>query len=224
MQVNFPKPLIPVIINGMKFRVDLHVHSKFSGDNDSEAEESVLQAIKLNLDGIAFTEHSYYSASEPVEKLREKYRDWIRIFRGVEYSSAEGHCLIFGLDTDKLLPGHLPVEEIVGIVNPAGGVVIPSHPYRGGASLGDAIKRVKGFSAIEGYNGCNMHSFNAKAVEVSMNLMLPYTGGSDAHAPEEVGACYTEFEEEVTYDNFIDLLKKGDFRGVDIRKVSRTFF
>lgn len=201
----------------MPFRVDLHVHSKYSGDNVSEPEESILKAIDLKLDGIAFTEHYSYEASEPVERLKEKYGDSIRIFRGVEFSSAEGHCLIFGVNTDALSIKDAPVEEVVRIVNKSGGVVIPSHPYRIGNSLGDVIHRAKGICAVEGYNGCNMHAYNAKAVEAAISLHLPYTGGSDAHAPEEVGMCYTEFDDGVADDDLILLLKKGNFRGVDAR-------
>jgi len=52
-------------------------------------------------------------------------------------------------------------------------------------------------------------------------LKLPYTGGSDAHALKEVGSCFTEFTDRVTYDNFIDLLKRGGYQGVDKRKISR---
>jgi predicted metal-dependent phosphoesterase TrpH len=205
----------------MKFKVDLHMHSKFSGDNDSEPEEYVMQALKLDLNGIAFTEHSYFEVSEPIEKLRQKYRGQISIFRGVEVSSAEGHCLVFGVNTDKLPIRHLPAQEIIDMVNRAGGVVIPSHPYRRGTSFGDLILDVQGICAVEGYNGCNMHAMNAKAVKMAQHLNLPYTGGSDAHAPEEVGFCYTEFNEEVTLDNLVELLKGGHYRGVDTRKVSR---
>jgi predicted metal-dependent phosphoesterase TrpH len=201
----------------MPFTVDLHVHSKYSGDNISEPEEAVLKAIELKLDGIAFTEHYSYEASEPVERLKEKYRDSIRIFRGVEFSSAEGHCLIFGVNTDTLPIKHAPVEEVVRIVNDSGGVLIPSHPYRIGNSMGDIIRLIRGLCAVEGYNGCNMHAYNAKAVETARSLHLPYTGGSDAHAPEEVGMCYTEFDDEITDDDLIPLLKKGNYRGVDAR-------
>jgi len=201
----------------MPFRVDLHVHSKYSGDNVSEPEESILKAIDLKLDGIAFTEHYSYEASEPVERLKEKYGASIRIFRGVEFSSAEGHCLIFGVNTDTLPIKRAPVDEVIRIVSESGGVLIPSHPYRIGNSLGDIIHRVKGICAVEGYNGCNMHAYNAKAVETAKSLHLPYTGGSDAHAPEEVGMCYTEFDGEVTDDDLIFLLKKGNYRGVDAR-------
>ena len=208
----------------MKFRIDLHVHSKYSGDTDTEPEEAILRAISLNLQGIAFTEHYSYAASEYAEGLREKYHDSILIFRGVEFSTAEGHCLIFGADTDKLAIKYAPVRDVVRIVNQHGGVVIPSHPYRGGNSLGDRIHDLNGISAVEGYNGCNMHAFNVRAIEAAKRVSLPFTGGSDAHSPKEVGSCFTEFNGEVTHDNFIEVLKQGDYQGVDARKVSRWMF
>lgn len=128
----------------MTFRIDLHVHSKFSGDTDSEPEESVLHAIRSGLQGIAFTEHYSFEASAFADALRDRYEGKIMVFRGVEFSSAE-------------------------------------------------------------------------------ELKLPYTGGSDAHEPHEVGACYTEFRHDVTYDNFIGLLRGGDYTGVDTRKISRVW-
>jgi len=207
----------------MIFKIDIHIHTKFSGDNYTEPEETVLQAIEINLQGIAFTEHYSYEASEHAERLSEKYKDRIMIFRGVEFSAAEGHCLVFGVNTDKLSIKNAPVEEVIKAVNGSGGIVIPSHPFRGGNSLGDKIELIRGFSAIEGYNGYSHHSQNTKAVEAAKRLQIPYTGGSDAHEAKEVGACFTEFHDEVTYDNFLDLLKTGNYQGVDTRKVSRAW-
>ncbi len=206
----------------MKFKIDLHVHTKYSGDNDSDPEEAVLRAIELGLHGIAFTEHYSYEASEPVEILKEKYKNNILIFRGVEFSTAEGHCLIFGVDTDMLSINYASVNEVMRVVHQEGGVVIPSHPYRSVNSLGDLVRNVPGLCALEGYNGCNMHAFNAKAIEAAEALKLPYTGGSDAHTPWEVGSCFTEFDEVVTTENLIEELKAGKFRGVDTRKISRV--
>jgi len=207
----------------MPFRIDLHVHSKYSGDNFAEPEESVLRAIELKLDGIAFTEHYSYEASAQVEHLKEKYGNAISIFRGIEFSSADGHCLIFGVNTDNLALKHAPVAEVIRIVNDSGGVVIPSHPYRIGNSLGDIIHRVRGICALEVYNGCNMPAYNAKALEAAQLLSLPHTGGSDAHAPAEVGMCYTEFDDEMTDGDLVLLLKKGNFRGIDARPRFRNF-
>ena len=207
----------------MNFKIDLHVHSKFSGDTDSEPEETVLHAIKANLYGLAFTEHYSYEVSEFAEKLREKHADNIKIFRGVEFSSADGHCLVFGVNTDRLSIRNASMEEVVHVVNEKGGVVIPTHPFRGNNSIGERIRDLKGLCAVEGYNGYSHHSQNKKALKIAEKLNLPYTGGSDAHAPREVGSCYTEFTGEVTHDNLIELLKAGDYTGVDIRKISRAW-
>jgi predicted metal-dependent phosphoesterase TrpH len=208
----------------MKYNVDIHVHSWSSGDSEADPEESVLQAIKIGLQGIAFTEHYSYEASEPVELLRERYKNEILVFRGVEFSASEGHCLIFGINTDKFLSKYISITEILSVVNQCGGVVIPSHPYRGINSLGDTVKRINGLCAIEGHNGYNLHSLNMKAVEAATALHLPFTGGSDAHDSHGVGLCYTEFSDRMTQDNFIDLLKAGNYRGVDTRVISKVTF
>lgn len=203
-------------------RIDLHVHTRNSGDNDSDPEETVESAIERGLDGIAVTEHYSYAASEHAEQLSEKYRGRIMVLRGVEFSAAEGHCLVFGVDTDRLGVKYAPVRELVRIVGEAGGVVIPSHPYRGGNSLGELVLDLPGINGLEGCNGANMHSMNAKAIETAGRLKLPYTGGSDAHSPLEVGSCYTAFAGHVTEETFLDRLKEGRFRGVDARKISRA--
>lgn len=207
----------------MSFRIDLHVHSSNSGDNDAELEEVIERAIEVGLDGIAITEHYSYAASEPVERLRERYAGVIALFRGVEFSAAEGHCLVFGADTDQFGLKYAPVSELVRVVNAAGGAVFPSHPYRGVNSLGDLLRDLPGIAGLEGYNGANRYDMNKKAVDAAGELRLPYTGGSDAHAPSEVGSCYTEFDEPVRPETFVPLLRAGRYRGVDTRKISRGF-
>lgn len=201
------------------FRIDLHVHTRYSGDNDADPREMVERAIRKGLHGLAVTEHYSYEASGEVECLREEFLGTLRIFRGVELSTPEGHCLVFGVNTDRLDLSGMPVTDIIRIVNDEGGVVIPSHPFRGGSSLGDQVIELEGITALEGYNGCNMVSMNKRAVDVARLLSIPYTGGSDAHAPDEVGSCYTEFNEEITRENLVYMLKKGGYRGVDTRKI-----
>ena len=205
------------------FKVDLHIHTKNSGDNSSEPEDVVFHAIKAGLYGIAFTEHDSYEASEFVGELREKYDDKILIFRGVEVSAVDGHCLVFGLNTDRADIKDAPMREVVRVVNKMGGVVIPTHPFRGGYSIGEKARDLKGICAVEGYNGYSHYSQNKKAVKMAGELGLPYIGGSDSHAAHEVGACYTEFNTEVTYDNLIEVLKTGDYKGIDTRKVSKIW-
>ena len=207
----------------MKFKIDLHIHTKYSGDTSAEPEDMVLHAIEANLYGIAFTEHYLYGYSEYVDELREKYGKDILIFRGVEFSADDGHCLVFGVNTDIIDIRNMPMQKVVRAVNEDGGVVIPTHPFRGGYSIGERTRELEGICAVEGYNGYSHYSQNKKAVEMAEEMGIPYTGGSDAHSPEDVGACYTEFNAEVTYENLLEVLKAGDYKGVDTRKVSKVW-
>lgn len=202
----------------------MHVHTLHSGDNNARPEDMVEEAIKLGLNGITFTEHYSYEASDYVEVLRDKYRNRIKLFRGVEISAAEGHLLVYGLNTDGLSLGGTPASELLRSASEHGGVVIPSHPYRRGSSLGKLVMGLGGFAALEGYNGCNLHSMNMMAIDAAVSLGLPFTGGSDAHDPSEVGSCYTEFYTEVTEDNFIAALRAGSYTAHDTRKISRVAF
>lgn len=208
----------------MSFKVDMHVHTLHSGDNDAMPEEMVEEAINRGLHGITFTEHYSYEASDYFEALRDRYSNRIKLFRGFEISAAEGHLLVFGLNTDRLSLSGATASDLLRAATEHGGVVIPSHPYRRGSSLGELVKGLSGFVALEGYNGCNLHSMNMMAIDAASSLGLPYTGGSDAHDPSEVGSCYTEFDVEVTEENFIEALRAGSYTGHDTRKISRLAF
>ncbi|HEY5999131.1 MAG TPA: PHP domain-containing protein [bacterium] len=207
------------------FAIDLHVHTHLSGDNAADPEECVARAIERGLQGIAFTEHYSYGVSEPIEGLRERYRAALLVVRGVEFSTAEGHCLVFGVDTDRLCAPYAPAAELVRLVGERGGAVIPSHPYRGGGTgLGDCILALRGITAVEGHNGCNAGGLNRRAIEAARRLGLPVTGGSDAHRPEDVGDCFTRFRRRVTADNLVVLLRGGEYEAVDTRRASAGLF
>lgn len=80
---------------------DTHTHTKFSCDCHKVPEDAIISAINKGLSGIAITDHSDLrlfdtfdietdlpaSAMETV-RLREKYKDKIEIFTGIEISDA----------------------------------------------------------------------------------------------------------------------------------------
>ncbi len=86
----------------MPITADCHLHSSFSGDSDTPMEEMILSGISHGLTTMCFTEHMDInypdSAGEPgsifllntdpylydLARLKEKYRDKIRILFGVE--------------------------------------------------------------------------------------------------------------------------------------------
>lgn len=205
------------------FKIDMHNHSYYSEDSTVSPEESVERALELGLDGIAFTEHNSYEASEPVERLKERYNGSIKIFRGMEYSSAEGHVLIFGIRDDRLLAAeqNAPIREVIKIVAEQKCLIIIPHPFREWSLLRIDLSGLNGICAIEAYNHHNNRTENEKAVQAAQALRLPTTGGSDSHRIDEVGSCYTEFFVPVTYENFLDVLRGGQYRGVDRYEAER---
>ena len=210
--------MIRTPMGALSFRIDLHVHSLLSGDNSADPEDCIVRAIAAGLQGLAFTEHYTYAASKPLEPLIERYRGKILVLRAVEFSVEEGHCLVFGADPDRLCEPYAPAAELVREVNRAGGAVIPSHPHRTCCGLGRLVLELPGIAAVEGLNGCNLDRDNQLAIEDARRARLPCTGGSDAHRPEDVGLCYTEFTEPVTAENLVGLLKAGRYRPAESEK------
>ena len=204
----------------MTFKADLHVHTMHSEDNDAEPRLIIQESINRGLDAVVFTEHNYYAASGYVERLRPEYSDRIVLIRGVEISACEGHCLVYGADPDGLALNGAAITEVVKAVNNLGAVAIPAHPFRGGSGIGQLLMRLKGIAAIEGYNGCNIHPMNTQAIEAARSLNLPFTGGSDAHAPKEVAMCYTAFKDRVNNERELaEALRVQDEEGGAIGQI-----
>ena len=106
----------------MKIMYDCHLHSDFSTDSDTPAEQIIGRALSLGLDGICFTEHQDSDGPYPegdfiidfdayfkqLNELREKYRGQIRIGIGMEFGM-QPH-LTAELD---LLAQELPFDFII---------------------------------------------------------------------------------------------------------------
>lgn len=196
-------------------KVDLHNHA-FTYESSSAPEEVLERAIMAGLDGIAFTEHNSYSATDGAEALREKYEGRIRIFRGAEYDAAEGHVLLFGLTDNSFLDLGMfaPIQELIRYIAPKGIVAVVAHPFRGWGHFKADLASVNGIAAIEGVNGHNTDEENEIACRTAVSLGLPFTGGSDSHSSSDVGRCYTEFLDPVDGRTLADALRAGRYRGV----------
>lgn len=199
-------------------KIDLHNHA-FTYESSSSPEEVIEAAIAAGLDGIAFTEHNSYSATNKARELEEIYSGRILLLRGAEYDAREGHVLIFGINDNSFLDLGMfaPLEEIIRHVTLGGGVVIVAHPFRGWGHFKADLDAVRGICAVEAFNGHNTPEENQKAFEVAASLGIPTTGGSDSHGREDVGKCYTEFADAVTHENFVQIMRGGRYRGVCAR-------
>lgn len=196
-------------------KIDLHNHS-FTYESSSEPEEVIERAIMAGLDGIAFTEHNSYSATDRADDLAGKYSGRIRIFRGAEYDAAEGHVLLFGLKDNSFLDLGMfaPLSELIRLITPKGAVAIVAHPFRGWGQFKADLSAVHGICALEAFNGHNTDEENEKAYNVALSIGMPFTGGSDSHGSADVGRCYTEFFDDVDNTSLVSALRSGRYRGV----------
>lgn len=104
--------------------IDYHMHTAFSGDSEANPREHVLQAIRMNLDEICFTDHrdfdypidafeldveTYY---QTIQSLKEEFKDQIVIKWGIE----------IGLDLDhqkeiEALIHQYPFDFVIGSIH-----------------------------------------------------------------------------------------------------------
>ena len=108
--------------------VDLHSHTGFSRCGADEPESLVLEMIKKGVDVLGISDHNYGMTDVGYKKvfdvytaLRDKYKDKIKIYRGIEIATVKGYelqkaeelpsfdyCLIEHLgDPDSIMKGDI---------------------------------------------------------------------------------------------------------------------
>lgn len=191
------------------FRIDLHVHSMYSGESLAEPRDILDAALERGLDGICITEHHSLYASRPFDELKREYPSLV-VLRGVEISTDSGHMLVYGVeDTEwddwgknRLVNG----QELIDRVRKLGGIAIPAHPWQVMAGAGnqeglhftvdERITTLRNLTAIEVCNGKGLcHPIICEILGTyARHRELGGIGGSDAHVPENVGNAYTVFK------------------------------
>lgn len=182
-----------------------------------EADNLVGFARSVGLDGICITEHSRQKSRLAAELAR---RHHFLVIGGMEMGTELGDVLIFGIDE---LPTNIyKAMDIAAYVLARGGAMIAAHPFRNhpkpalmGRSLADiesACRRriFELVNAMEVANGFSTEEEASFGQEVSVRLGKAATGGSDAHAVQEIGLCATAFEDIIRSEaDFIAALKDG---------------
>ena len=134
-------------------KIDLHLHSYDGEDCFSDPEEIVQVAKAKRLDALCITNHDSFIPSEAVARVGKEEN--FPIFIGVEYSSADGHLLLFGFHDENYVSKKLrPAQEVIDYVTSHGGVIVPSHPYTTSNSrtMGDKVFSLRNIAALETIN------------------------------------------------------------------------
>lgn len=202
-----------------KTRLDIHLHTPTS-DGRGAPQDYVKAILKADLDGICITDHHVTSGEKSLEIAKAVRAAGFLCFMGCEYSTANGHLLIYGVDVAELNLGkYPPMQDVIWKVRERGGVAIPSHPFFGWKKkLGEDVFKLKDLIALETANGKVRLSYehaDHRAEGAAQTLELPGLGNSDAHHASRIGTCYTEFDGAIRRPaDFIKALLSGEFRPV----------
>jgi len=188
-------------------RFDLHLHSVYSVDSGMRVQALLDQASSAGLRGLALTDHNSIEGHARLFELAPRYPRLILV-PGVEVSTAEGHLLVYGVQ--EAPPRGPRLAEAIDWATRRGYAAVLAHPFRLFHGAGRRHSETARVSALEAVNGHTGELANAKAELLAAQRSLGTTGGSDAHAPRDVGRAFTEFADSVERaDDVVDLLRRG---------------
>lgn len=199
---------------GPGFRFDLHVHTEHSRDARGTVMNAARAAKAVGLHGFAVTDHNTVAGHRHI--ARAAHETGLAIIPGVEVSTTSGHVLVYGV-TDAPETG-LSLEQLTRWARDHGGVAVPAHPLRmltgiGPTDLADAAA-TRLLRSVEGTNGRDRLLVRRNVQALLGKLDFATTGGSDAHGPQDIGVCWTVFDDPVSgVDDVVAAIREGRCRG-----------
>ena len=202
--------------------IDLHTHTApLSYDALQTPEQLVLEAKGLGLDALCLTEHDAFWDADALARLGRRHG--ILLLPGCEVNTEEGHFLTFGLKGYVFGMHKLPF--LWRQIQAANGALLAAHPYRrrgiGSSPAVDLASKVRQAAeeptyrhchAVETLNGRGSKAENAFSEKLARTLKLPAVGGSDSHAPGDLGVCATRFNTNIRdLDDLISALRRGNY-------------
>jgi len=192
-------------------RLDLHCHTRYSGDSLTTLDQLLQRMDRRGLDMVAITDHNTLAGALD-------FCAWApdRFIAGEEIKTQRGELLALFLE--EAVPPGLSLPETISRVRAQGGLVGVSHPLdrlRSGALGREALDEIHGeLDFVEVFNArMTFPADNRLAQELAAGWGLPGSAGSDAHAPFEVGRAYVEMPAFDDPASFLDSLAQGQIQG-----------
>ncbi len=178
-------------------KLDLHVHTIYSGDSLITIKDLLKYAKIKGLAGFAITDHNTLKAYHILKKKAQK--EQLIIIPGLEIETHIGEVIGYFIDDDfKLKKDEKDFFNIVEKIRDHNGLIVVPHPFdflRNNhlkmSFLSDKIIK-KYINGIEILNSrIIFKSCVKKARKFKNKYHLFETGGSDAHTIKELGNAYT---------------------------------
>lgn len=186
----------------MSLRIDMHVHTRYSGDSWLDPAAVVSIAKARGLDGIAVTDHGTIRGGL---EARAANRDpAFTVVVGAEYATDCGHVVGLFLERElelaRVAGQVLRYAAVVDAIHAQGGIAVLAHPFQVRLDLAErAFSAEARADAIETLNAravaARNQAANAQAAEFAAKHGIPPLGCSDAHLAREIGCGLTWFHE-----------------------------
>lgn len=192
-------------------KIDMHVHtSKYSSCAKMTPEQMVQGAIASGMDGVVITEHNYLWTMEEIKELQVKYPQ-LKILRGIEVSTDQGHFLVYGINSAHSFFKGMPFVELVRCVHELKGIIVIAHPCRYSDTIAKEILEIP-LDGIE-VMSTNVLTYMKDAIQIIQDYhKIPGICGTDAHNIESLGIFATDFKVSIrTEQDMIMAIRNRDF-------------
>lgn len=196
-------------------RIDLHLHTRFSGDS-SLTPKFIVDALYAHpfVKAVAITDHDSVEGYFEVQRLAEAYKDLL-IIPGVEARTKQGDLILLGIEEKPDSP--LPIESVVDFARERAAVIVIPHPYRMNSGIGEDAEKIHA-DAIEVLNPTATRRENVMAMKLAKARNLPAVAGSDAHHRSQMWTAYTEIDARPNLDSILMAIRKGWVKAVPIER------
>lgn len=190
-------------------RVDMHLHTCYSGDAVTTLDELAERIESSRIDVCCVTDHhAVRGALDLLERELE-----CRVIVGEEIRTTAGELI--GLFLSERIPFGLSPDETVARIRDQGGVVYVPHPFDPTRhALRESVLRglcaSGSIDALEVFNAkVSLGHLNRCAADLAAETRIPGGAGSDAHDPAGVGAAYVEMPAFDGPADFLERLPEG---------------
>jgi len=171
----------------MSVKIDLHIHSKYSGDSLSEPSDILKTAKKTGLAGIAVVDHGTIEGGLKTAKANKD--ESFKVIIGAEIKTDSGEVIGYFLNQEI---SSRSFGDVIDEMKAQDAIISIPHPFD--VFRKNRIKKPEAASKyvdlVEVFNSrCILDLFNKKALEFSEKFNLGVTAGTDAHHLEEIGTA-----------------------------------
>lgn len=174
-------------------RVDLHVHTMWSGDSTTTPEELAEAVQQSGIDVVCITDHGNIDGAV---RLAGSGQLGCRVVVGQEVATVSGEIIGLFL-TRRIAPGLAP-RAVAEAIRDQGGLVYVPHPFDDlrRALAEPVMAELAGEGLVDAVEVLNAKTSHATATSRASAFVATHGlvagAGSDAHVPAALGAAYLE--------------------------------